>query len=956
MGNGQSQIDYILCTDKSIISDSSVLHDLCDNTSSHVPIRCVVSLDTTKFTCPEVRIQRFRKQWNLCDTALYKRTVHNTLEHLSLEMGIATDIDNAVSNIQDALLKAESKSVSKKVIKLHGPAWKASPKVKDILRRSKNTYKQWLSEGKPAPEHPLSVERKNIKFELRRIQRQERADERNTFYNKIMEEENTSNFYKLLNRNNRGSRSAVSLNKDGELLSNAQQQCLGFAAYYEDLAIPKDSSEFDSDYKDRLAYDLYLMRSIATHTSDDLPDITADEVRIAVRKLHNNKAADEFGLVSEHVKCAGPHILEPLATVLSAIVNTKHIPEQFKSGLLHPIHKKGKDASLFSNYRGITVTSLIGKLFEHVILHRIEDFLPKEQSPLQFGFTRGLSPLMAALILSETVVEQTEKGMPLYLSFLDTQKAFDVVSHVSMKCKLFHQGINKHIWSTVDTLYSALSSKVMWNNHVSPSFQVLQGVRQGGILSTGLYKMYINDLLLQLDRAQIGTHIGTTYTGCPTVADDLTLSNESATSAQCSLDIAYKYANRERYIIHPEKSAIIRKYLPRNCVETSSTWTLGEQELSQVSKSTHLGLIRSTSDDTQANIDDRISCARRTFYSLTSTGLHGSNGLKPTTLYRIYMLYVLPRLLYGMETFVLQRKHINILESFHLSLLRIMQSLPQRTSRAITYLLLGAKPIEAEIHIRTLTFLGNIIRSENSTLLSILQRQIATKTPNSNSWFIYIQIILARYNLADIHELLYNMPSKESWKETVRRTVHSYWEETLLADCITKSTLQLCNIEALSIGTAHPVWSSVDSNVRDAKRAVTKARFLTGTYIVQSKLSCFNQNKVDPTCPLCQVDTEDYTHMLLCCGALLEYRTQYIAELRELIIAELGKGIWENMNKQDILEIIIDAGAAKYLQTYNLNPRVRGEIECITRRLCYSVHCGRTFLIEGVKRQRNVRP
>ena len=266
-----------------------MLHGLCYNTSSHIPIRCVVSLDTTKFACPEVRIQRFRKQWNLCDAALYKRTVHNTLEHLSLEIGIATDIDNAVSNIQDALLKAESKSVPKKVITLHGPAWKASPKVKDILRRSKNTCKQWLSEGKPGPEHPLSVERKNIKFELRRTQRQERADERNTFYNKVMEEENTSNFYKLLNRNNRGFRSAVSLNNDGELLSNAQQQCIDFAAYYGELAIPKDSSEFDSDYKDRLAYDLNLMRSIATHTSDDPPDITEDEVRIAVRKLHNGR-------------------------------------------------------------------------------------------------------------------------------------------------------------------------------------------------------------------------------------------------------------------------------------------------------------------------------------------------------------------------------------------------------------------------------------------------------------------------------------------------------------------------------------------------------------------------------------------------------------------------------------------------------------------------------------------
>ena len=99
-----------------------------------------------------------------------------------------------------------------------------------------------------------------------------------------------------------------------------------------------------------------------------------------------------------------------------------------------------------------------------------------------------------------------------------------------------------------------------------------------------------------------------------------------------------------------------------------------------------------------------------------------------------------------------------------------------------------------------------------------------------------------------------------------------------------------------------------------------------------------------------------YTHMLLCWGTLLEYRTQYIAELRELITAELGMGIWENMNKQDILEIIIDPGAAKYLQPFNLSPRVRGEIECITRRLCYSIRCGRTFLIEGVQRKRNVRP
>ena len=169
------------------------------------------------------------------------------------------------------------------------------------------------------------------------------------------------------------------------------------------------------------------------------------------------------------------------------------------------------------------------------------------------------------------------------------------------------------------------------------------------------------------------------------------------------------FANRELYTIHPEKSVIIRKYIPPKYSENTISWTLGDKELLQASKTSHLGLIRSTSDDIQLNVEDRISCARRT-YSPTSTALHDSNGLQPMTSFRIYTLYVLPRLLYDLETFVLQRKHIIALEAFHISMLKIIQSLPQCSARCITYLLSGIKPVEVEIHSRTLAFLGNIIK------------------------------------------------------------------------------------------------------------------------------------------------------------------------------------------------------------------------------------------------------
>jgi hypothetical protein len=66
-------------------------------------------------------------------------------------------------------------------------------------------------------------------------------------------------------------------------------------------------------------------------------------------------------------------------------------------------------------------------------------------------------------------------------------------------------------------------------------------------LSTGLYKTYINELLLTLERNRVGTHIGTTYVGCPTVADDLALLANSTSDLQLMLDVTNSFANREKY-------------------------------------------------------------------------------------------------------------------------------------------------------------------------------------------------------------------------------------------------------------------------------------------------------------------------------------------------------------------------------------------------------------------------
>jgi hypothetical protein len=76
-------------------------------------------------------------------------------------------------------------------------------------------------------------------------------------------------------------------------------------------------------------------------------------------------------------------------------------------------------------------------------------------------------------------------------------------------------------------------------------------------LSTGLYKTYINELLLTLERNRVGSHIGTTYVGCPTVADDLALLANSTSDLQpiwpdhLTLDDRLKYQAFMRLHIFP---------------------------------------------------------------------------------------------------------------------------------------------------------------------------------------------------------------------------------------------------------------------------------------------------------------------------------------------------------------------------------------------------------------------
>ena len=93
-----------------------------------------------------------------------------------------------------------------------------------------------------------------------------------------------------------------------------------------------------------------------------LDPLTNSEVKQAISQLNTKKKApDEFGLTAEHLKYAGISLIKNISDTFIQIICDKRVPKAFKTGIVTPVLKKSKDPTNMDNYRGITVTPIIGE-------------------------------------------------------------------------------------------------------------------------------------------------------------------------------------------------------------------------------------------------------------------------------------------------------------------------------------------------------------------------------------------------------------------------------------------------------------------------------------------------------------------------------------------------------------------------------------------------------------------
>ena len=168
--------------------------------------------------------------------------------------------------------------------------------------------------------------------------------------------------------------------------------------------------------------------------------------------------------------------------------------KSLKIGIILPLFKgKGAKANNKDNYRGITLFPTLCKMYEMILLNKLEKFAIDNEyfSELQFGFREGVGCIEASFTVLETINHMLEQGSKVFSCFLDVRKAFDTVWIDGLLFMLFSEvGIKGRMWLAIKDLHTNVKAKVLYAGSLSREIDILQGTGQGRILSPFMYKLY----------------------------------------------------------------------------------------------------------------------------------------------------------------------------------------------------------------------------------------------------------------------------------------------------------------------------------------------------------------------------------------------------------------------------------------------------------------------------------
>ena len=399
--------------------------------------------------------------------------------------------------------------------------------------------------------------------------------------------------------------------------------------------------------------------------NEDVAIPSQEEVRVALKRLKNNKAAGADGLPGELFKAGGDMLIGCIHQLIRKIWLVESMPGDWSRGVICPVLKKG-DPTKCENYRGISLIAISYKILSTILCERLKPYTNTLIGQYQCGFRPGKSTIDQIFTLRQILEKTHEHQVDTHHLFVDYKAAFDSPIRESLKKVMVEFKIPaKLIRLCMMTLRNTTSS-VKVGSDLSEPFDTVRGFRQGDPLSCDLFNLIMEAVIRKAGVNQDG-NIFYKSVQLLAYADDIDIIGRTQRDVTAAFSAIEKESAKMGLMVNHEKTKYMHS-TSRSTRRGNSSIAAESYAFDSVKEFIYLGTAITQDNNISLEINRRISLANKCYFGLSRH--MRSKALSRRTKTTLYKTLILPVLMYGSEAWVVSANDAAALGVFERKILR----------------------------------------------------------------------------------------------------------------------------------------------------------------------------------------------------------------------------------------------------------------------------------------------
>ena len=869
--NGQSVIDYFIVT-QNILQCDIDLTIIADATSWHLPL--MFTLDFSCFYKNELHsicnvevVQRIVWDDTLCSE--YLSNVNKLLNDdviASLTNDVFSNVNNVVSSLSCALLESA-----------------------DFMNRTFYNRSNVLLTRKSWYDNDCLTMKRCVNKLLRKFLTEPSTNNRQQYVNKRNEYNSFLRFKKYMFSVDKLSNISHLSNKQPRLFWSEIRSILGTGKKSINNNIDplqwfthfKNVFQFDSPLPSICNENIVLYVNSEQELNILNSPILVDDVLNAINSLKQCKSPGDDSVLNEMLISSKDNIYTLLTSIFSFLFSNNVFIDEWQKTIIAPVFKKG-NSNLCCNYRPISLTSLLSKVYTSILNKRLSiyvdnlNILPEEQA----AFRSNFSTVDHIFTLYSLVKKQFYQNRKLYVAFIDYKKCFDSVRREALFNVLQRYGINGNFLNALKSIYSNVFSAVKCNGKLTEFFECPIGLKQGCVLSPLLFNIFISEVSRSINLE--GLH-GLQLVPNENIlnhlfyADDNCIFSTTPRGLQSKLNIIHSMSQRLGLEVNLDKTKIIvfRKggFLGKN-----EKWFYDNQPVEVVNEYNYLGITFSTkmsfANASLPLIAKAKKCINDILFSLRSLSCTDLNLFT-----KLFDSKVFPTLSYGCELWGIFS--IEDIERVHMYALKRFLNVSLHCSNNIVYSETGRYPLSINHNLRSVKYwlkikhypMNRFVRQSYECLLNLSLK-------GDRNWVSSIQELLC------VNGYGYVWLAGEVGNKALFFT---RLKQTLIDNFIQNWNFKMSNDVKCSFYYGFkPIIERetylTNVNLKLYLRNVL-LKFRIGVSEINSHRHKFSKNEMLRQCPFCvRYCTENETHVLFICPLYDNLRLRYFNHIEPEIL------------------------------------------------------------------------